>query len=348
MLEEVHPADASRARMSFGFPGFEHALRHVGSRRLWAIVLLGVLVLNGVIACGLTSGVPHGASSPGAGTVGASFPSFVLPHGPNVLRSSDGADANGRVPAGSSTTYNVTFASSGLPNGTTWSVNVSGTTKNASTNQIVFFLANGSYTFHVLVVTGYTSTPSSGDVKVKGAATKVDVKFSAITYPITFHETGLPAKKQWEVTLTPSSGSPISKKSTTTNITFSVANGSYNYSIPSISGYLITSGSTNGSVTVAGGSPAPLVVGWSKSPSSHHGFSLSLLDYLIIAVVAAGAVIGVVLILRRRKRKATPKAGTPQAPPVPGAPPASPPSGASNPPSVPEVPPAQSTPPVKP
>lgn len=346
MLDGIRSTAFPRAAISPLFSSTEPRRRVGGHRWLPALVLFAVVLLVGTGAYALWPNGPHGSSSSAAATLGAPLASVVLPHGPGVVRPGDGAGAIGATPDGAAATYNVTFTESGLPTGTLWSINVSGTRENSTTNQIVFVLPNGTYSFQIPVVPGYTPTVSSHVVHVKGAAAKVTVKFSVTKYTVTFVEAGLPTKTTWEVTLTPSSGAPNSKKASTSNITFSVPNGNYNYSIGSIGGYQITSGNSTGSLTVAGGNLTALVVGWSKSPSKG---GLSPLDYIIIAVVIAGVVIAaVLLILRRRKHRASPQPWTPPAPAGSGSAAAPPSSTPSAPPSGPENPPGQNSPPVKP
>lgn len=64
--------------------------------------------------------------------------------------------------------YQVTFAETGLPSGTSWSVTLGGITESSTTNTIVFFDPNGSYAFTVGAVMGYSTMHSSGAVIVSG------------------------------------------------------------------------------------------------------------------------------------------------------------------------------------
>jgi hypothetical protein len=130
-------------------------------------------------------------------------------------------------------TYTVTFTESGLPAGTTWSVTLGGTTKSSSTNTITFSEPNGTYTFSVGVISGYTASPSSGTITVNGANVNQGITFTQnVTklYTITFTESGLPAGTTWYVNL--SNGQSFS--STTNTITFSEPNGTYSYTIATV------------------------------------------------------------------------------------------------------------------
>ena len=75
--------------------------------------------------------------------------------------------------------YAVDIKESGLSPGTEWFVKINGTTYNSTTDQITVQLPNGTYSYSVLGVGGYTLTNSSGNVSVKGGAT-VTVKFNRI------------------------------------------------------------------------------------------------------------------------------------------------------------------------
>ena len=77
-------------------------------------------------------------------------------------------------------TYSVTFAESGLPAGTRWSVTQNGVTMSSATGSIVFTEPNGSYAFTVGSVSGYTASPSSGTVAVSGAAVNEAITFTAV------------------------------------------------------------------------------------------------------------------------------------------------------------------------
>ncbi|MGC9137644.1 MAG: S53 family peptidase, partial [Thermoplasmata archaeon] len=76
-------------------------------------------------------------------------------------------------------TYTVTFTESGLPSGTSWSVTLAGSTKSSTTNTITFSEPNGSYSFSVGTVTGYTASPSSGTINVNGANVNQAITFTA-------------------------------------------------------------------------------------------------------------------------------------------------------------------------
>ncbi len=81
------------------------------------------------------------------------------------------------------TSYTVTFTESGLPSGTSWSVTFNGKTSTSTSSTVSFSAVNGTYSYTIGAVSGYTSSPSSGSVTVSGSAQGVSISFSAKTTP---------------------------------------------------------------------------------------------------------------------------------------------------------------------
>ena len=73
---------------------------------------------------------------------------------------------------------------------------LNGGTTSSTTSSIVFTETNGTYSYSVGSVSGYTASPASGTVTVSGGAASVTITFTSTTptaqYAVTFHETGLP------------------------------------------------------------------------------------------------------------------------------------------------------------
>ncbi|MGA8276555.1 MAG: YncE family protein [Thermoplasmata archaeon] len=76
-------------------------------------------------------------------------------------------------------TYPITFTETGLLSGTSWSVTLAGSLLPSSTTTIATTDPNGSYSFSVTSVAGYTATPVSGTVVITGAAQTVSITFAA-------------------------------------------------------------------------------------------------------------------------------------------------------------------------
>jgi hypothetical protein len=131
--------------------------------------------------------------------------------------------------------YGIAFLEAGLPTGTSWSVTLDGTVGAANIPTLNFLEPNGTYSFTVNPETGFTSSPSSGSITVNGTAVNETVDFSGTSptgLAVTFTETGLPSGTSWGLTV-----DGIQHTSTTMNVTFNEANGTYSYSVGSASGY---------------------------------------------------------------------------------------------------------------
>ncbi len=85
--------------------------------------------------------------------------------------------------------FNVTFAESGLPSGTEWSVTFNGTSRAGSANLTFSGFPNGTYAYSVGPVTGF-GTPSPGTATVDGHSAVVQVVFQASSPNGTNNSTG--------------------------------------------------------------------------------------------------------------------------------------------------------------
>lgn len=144
--------------------------------------------------------------------------------------------------------FAVTFIESGLPGPTLWSVTFHGALNSSTTTSIGFVDPNGTWPFIVGAVTGFTANVTYGNVTVAGVPQNVRIGFSAIPaqYTVTFSETGLAPSTLWTVSL-----AGVPKGSSTTSIAFSEPNGSYAFTVGTVTGYSATPNS--GSIPVAGG-----------------------------------------------------------------------------------------------
>ncbi len=205
-------------------------------------------------------------------------------------------------------TYAVTFAEAGMPTAAGGGVNFNSerTTGFRAGGTLVFSnLTNGSYSYTVTAGTGYellSSTPGS-PMRVNGANVTVSVMFDAL-YAVTFTESGLPSGTSWSVSV-----GTVTQSSSTPNIVFTLANGTYPYGVAS-PGYQ----TTNGTLTTSGQSktvPVTLTV----SPSSSSP-GLAWWVWVIIGVVIAAVLVGVIIVLMRHRRppEALPSAAPPGPP----------------------------------
>ncbi|GAJ14434.1 unnamed protein product, partial [marine sediment metagenome] len=76
-------------------------------------------------------------------------------------------------------TYEVLFAASGLPQGTSWTVTFNGQTKNSTSDTMVFNVPNGVYSFAITSPDDYTAFPSSGTVTVNAANVYQQITFTS-------------------------------------------------------------------------------------------------------------------------------------------------------------------------
>ncbi len=144
-------------------------------------------------------------------------------------------------------TYAITFASTGLPPSSTWSVNLGGYSQTSSGANITFYELNGTYSFALTVPASVTPPASSGQVAVAGASVVVAVPLASAGngFAVTFAETGLPTGSAWNVTI-----GGFGQLSTTSSIVFTLPNGTYSWMTSTIGGY--TTSTWSGTVTVNG------------------------------------------------------------------------------------------------
>ncbi len=115
-------------------------------------------------------------------------------------------------------------------------------------DMIQFSEPNGTYSYSIAGVSGYAVNNGSGILTVDGSPVLQKIHFSAVVgYTVTFSQTGLKSGVIWSVTL-----GANTIKSTSSSIVFTVANGSYSFSVENVSGYLDSP--TSGVVTVSGSS----------------------------------------------------------------------------------------------
>ena len=143
--------------------------------------------------------------------------------------------------------YAVFITETGLRNGTHWSASLANTNQTATApNATVFAAVNGTYAFYIDVVGGYTASPASGTVAVKGTSTTKEIHFSPVSgtvYNVTFREMGLVPGGSWLVSLNGSTESTIAN-----TIYFQTVGGNYSYSVGTVPGF--TASPTSGSVSV--------------------------------------------------------------------------------------------------
>jgi len=155
--------------------------------------------------------------------------------------------------------YNVSFGESGLPTGISWSVTFNGSkldlTTNGGTDNLSFPVEpNGSYQYVVGAVAGWcqSTIPYFGNEAVDNGTLQLLLTYSQTVYPVSFHESGLPANLAWNVTF-----DGVAQQLTTTGNSASLSfapepNGTFPYSIASVPGWFQDSVPRAGNLTVHG------------------------------------------------------------------------------------------------
>ncbi|HEY6238517.1 MAG TPA: hypothetical protein VIZ68_04965, partial [Thermoplasmata archaeon] len=113
-----------------------------------------------------------------------------------------------------------------------------GAVNRSSSSSLGFSVPNGSYTFVVETLSGYSAAPSAGGLLVAGSGARVSVAFTAIPPPppnatVSFVETGLPPLAAWQVGV-----NGAIRSSTDASMSFSLPPGSYFFIVYSVLGYL--------------------------------------------------------------------------------------------------------------
>lgn len=131
--------------------------------------------------------------------------------------------------------YTITFVESGLPVGTAWSVTLGSSAASSETQIVAFSLDAAQHItqdYTVARISGYVVSESKGQITLNGTSQVITLTFTPVTYNVTFTETGLPSGTAWSVTV---GSQKLSSSSSAIN--FLLFNGTYNYTIGSVTGY---------------------------------------------------------------------------------------------------------------
>lgn len=200
-------------------------------------------------------------------------------------------------------TYAVTFFESGLPAGTSWGVNVSGTPYMATGDYLTVQLPNGTATFTAISPTGFAATPATGSLTVN-AGPMSEVIIFAQKYTVTFTESGLPSGTTWTLYFNGQSHTGSGA------ISVDATNGSWTYAA-SASGYTATP--SGGTVTVNGAATSVSISFAKRTTSTTTGidstYGLSSLAYGLIGLFVVLTIVFLVVAIAARRR---PPAAPPQ------------------------------------
>lgn len=199
-----------------------------------------------------------------------------------VLVSGEGGAVNtaNSVP----TPYTVHFSETGLPNGTNWSVHVAYTgcscdgvyrTVKSNTSSISIPVTNGTYLYRVPLVPGYWVNDSfrgTFDILASNLTIPTFVFHPLYEFPVTVHETGLPAGTNWTVHVSGNGTGQlrlIESQTHTSNafgIGLELPNGTYHFRVSPVNGSFFLNRSSAGGFVVAGSSPVTVVVQFLTPP----------------------------------------------------------------------------------
>lgn len=178
-------------------------------------------------------------------------------------------------------TYGVAFTESGLSSGTSWSVTFNGNKEASTGSTISFSAANGTYSYTIGAVAGFTPASSSGTVTVRGASTSVSMQFTPVLYNLTIDQTGLPSGDTWTVSV----GGKM-YNSTTSSMVIQLHAGEYNVSVSGPSGY--TAKLSSGNITVTGA--LSLTATFTSNARNATSPSAAIYEGLAGGVIAGGLV----------------------------------------------------------
>ena len=187
--------------------------------------------------------------------------------------------------------YPLSVRESGLPVGTPWTVHVAGQEYHLTSSGVTTNLTNGSYSWSVDAVAGWSTPLYAGSLTVRGAPAVLWVNFTQVLYDLTFTALGLGSGVNWSVTVgsTLLSGTSSSHSLRLPNGTFTFqASAGVTYVADPAAGTVDVAGSAQ--TTVIGFSLRPgylvgaftpstatLLIGGSSAPSPGGLFNVSLL-----------------------------------------------------------------------
>ena len=123
----------------------------------------------------------------------------------------------------------LNFTETGLTTGTSWSVLVGGSKYTSSKSYLDINELNGTYSYSVLGISGYSVTPLSGSVVISGGNVTVPLTYSSAgkTFGVTFNELNLPSGTIWSIEL-----NGVTSTYNSGSASYSLTNGTYVFKIP--------------------------------------------------------------------------------------------------------------------
>ena len=140
--------------------------------------------------------------------------------------------------------YTVSFDETGLTTGSIWQVLLNHQIGEA-VGQLNFLEVNGTYSFTIFQIQGYSISPVVGNISVKGNSVTVSILFTPILYTLNFTESGLPSGTVWNLSLSNGALGSTSLQ----YMSFEVPNGTFSYFPTSSDRYY---GANGGEVSIDG------------------------------------------------------------------------------------------------
>jgi YVTN family beta-propeller protein len=197
--------------------------------------------------------------------------------------------------------FGLSFAESGLPTGTNWSVALSGGAPQYSTASVIGFLEpNGTYSYNFGPQAGWATSRYSGGLIVAGHPVVTPVSWTRVTYTVTFTESGLPTGAGWAVTF-----GGVSQAGTGDLSFPATPNGSVQYVVRTVAGF--TASPDGGTVKVSGGPVIePITFHSLPSPSSTFLGASPAEGVALLGGMVAAIVVGAIVAVRSTRRGMTP------------------------------------------
>lgn len=196
--------------------------------------------------------------------------------------------------------YKVTFKETGLPSGSSWSVQTEYTNLNSNTNTMSGYFSNGTYSYSIYTSNKvYSPVKTTGTFIVSGNGVIINVQFVQTKFSVVFNETGLPANTAWYVNI---SGRSFS--SSTSDIVIYLSNGTYSYTISS-SNPSYTPSVSSGNIEVHGNRNQINVTfyGILSNTETSTGLNHSILGGTYVSLISTIAIVGGGGIVTFRKIK---------------------------------------------
>ena len=280
--------------ITFGLASYAITLTETGlpAGWIWAATLNGVTHSSGgaAIAFGLPNGTyPFSITSVAGYTVSPRVGNLTVAGQPVPLPITF-----------SPVLYDLVFAESGLPAGSSWSVTIDSTAQVGTTATLTFSLPNGTYAFTVGTSAPYVAGITTSSVSIAGEGGELAIPFS-------------PVNGLLQGTVQPSTASVFLNGTLVATaggwLNLTLLPGDYELEV-TLAGYV----ASDVNVTVRAGAVTPFYVTLSPAPpppTTHHVTSLgpgglSTIEWLALAGVAVAAlavVAGAYVVSRRRRRQ---------------------------------------------